>query len=155
MRLSGLVICATGALIAASAPLVETRQTVPIQQPTRDVVKRAEPTGTARIKGRVVSADRGTPVRRAMVMLSVVMPRPGTRDELVGQLANAGRAGQPVTIGPQTMTISPRRATTDGDGRFEFAGLPAGTYRISASPAQYSSQYLGMSYGATRPMGMY
>jgi hypothetical protein len=49
----------------------------------------------------------------------------------------------------------PRRATTDGDGQFEFTGLPAGSYRVTASPAQYSSQYLSMSFGAKSASGPY
>lgn len=149
MRLSGLVICGTVALITARAPIAETRQTFQIQPPPRDVVKRAEPTGTGRIRGRVVSADRGMPVRRASVTLTTVVPPPSMRGappELAPAGPPAGRSSQPMT---------PRRATTDSDGQFEFAGLPAGTYRVIATPAQYSSQYLPMSYGATKPMGMY
>jgi protocatechuate 3,4-dioxygenase beta subunit len=149
MRLSSLVFTATVALIAAHVPIVESRQGIQIQQPPRDVVKRAEPTGTARIKGRVVSADRGTPVRRASVSLMTVAPPPSMRGGPPEQgpgAPPAGRSSQP---------MMPRRATTDSEGQFEFAGLPAGTYRITASPAQYSSQYLSMSYGANRPMGMY
>jgi protocatechuate 3,4-dioxygenase beta subunit len=60
----------------------------------------------------------------------------------------AGRSSLPTPV-------QPKRATTDGDGQFEFTGLPAGTYRISASPPQYSSQYLSISYGATRSSGFY
>jgi protocatechuate 3,4-dioxygenase beta subunit len=149
MRLSGLAISVTVALIAAQVPIVESGQAIQIQQPPRDVVKRAEPTGTARIRGRVVSADRGTPVRRASVSLMTVAPPPAMRGnppELAPGGPPTGRSNQPVT---------PRRATTDSDGQFEFAGVPAGTYRVIASPAQYSSQYLSMSYGANRPMGMY
>ena len=130
MRLSGLVFTATVALIAAQVPIVESRQGIQIQQPPRDVVKRAEPTGTARIKGRVVSADRGTPVRRASVSLMTVAPPPSMRGGPPEQGPGApptGRSSQPVM---------PRRATTDSEGQFEFAGLPAGTYRITASPAQ-------------------
>src|SRR4026207_684678 len=64
------------------------------------------------------------------------------------------RSGQPMV---------PRRATTDSEGQVEFTGLPPGTsrplparpYRLFASPAQYSSQYLSMAYGANRPTGMY
>jgi carboxypeptidase family protein len=149
MRLSGLVICATVALVASQVPILQSRQTIQIQEPPRDAVKRAEPTGTARIRGRVVSADRGAPVRRANVTLTTVMAPPSMRGnpaELAPGGPPAGRSSQPMT---------PRRATTDSDGQFEFAGLAAGTYRIIASPSQYASQYLSMSYGATKPMGMY
>ena len=148
MRLSGLVISVTVALVSSQVPIVESRQTIQVQQPPRDVVKRAEPTGTARIRGRVVSADRGMPVRRASINLMTVSPSPSMRSAPaeLGPGAPPGRSGQPVM---------PRRATTDSEGQFEFAGLPAGTYRITASPAQYSSQYLSMSYGASKPMGMY
>ena len=152
MRLPALVVIVTVGIGASQAPIIQTQ---PANQPPRDPVKRAEPTGTARIKGRVVAADRGTPMRRATVSLSVVMPPPAMRGQAVDVLSAAGRSGQPVTVPPQAMTMTPRRATTDVDGQFEFANLPAGTYRVTASPAQYASQYLSMSYGATRPMGPY
>ncbi len=149
MRLSGLAISVTVALVASQVPIVQSWQTIQIQPPPRDVVKRADPTGTGRIRGRVVSADRGTPVRRANVTLTTVVPPPSMR----GNPPELAPGGPPMGRSSQPMT--PRRATTDSDGQFEFAGLPAGTYRIIASPAQYSSQYLSMSYGATKPMGMY
>jgi len=153
MRLSGLAVIATVVVIAVQVPIVETRPAIQAPQPARDAVKRAEPTGTARIRGRVVSGDRGTPVRRVSVTLMTVMPPP-MRGEAVdfgtGQRGAAvGRAGQP------NAPMMPRRATTDADGEFEFAGLPAGTYRVSASPGQYSSQYISMTFGATRPSSMY
>jgi hypothetical protein len=47
----------------------------------------------------------------------------------------------------------PRQATTDAQGAFEFTGVAAGSYRIQAYPNQFSPQYLGMAYGATRPNG--
>ena len=137
MRLPTLLVIATVGVTAGQVPVSQT-------QPRRDAVRRAEPTGTARIKGRVVSADRGAPMRRANVSLALVIP-PGAMRGAAPD-GNTGRAGQP---GPMT----PRRATTDSDGQFEFAGLPAGSYRVTASPAQYSSQYLSMSYGARGPSG--
>jgi hypothetical protein len=51
--------------------------------------------------------------------------------------------------------IRPRQATTDSQGNFEFTGLPAGSYRITASGNQYAPQYLGMAYGGKRPNGPY
>src|SRR6185436_4252679 len=142
MRLPALVVVATVGIGAGQVPVIQTQ---PANQPPRDVVKRAEPTGTARIKGRVVAADRGTPIRRATVSLIVFMPPAATRGQAPDP--SVGRGSQP------TAPMAPRRATTDSDGQFEFTGLPAGTYRLSASPPQYSSQYITMSYGATRPSG--
>src|SRR5262245_39154154 len=114
MRLSGLAISVTVALVVSQVPIVESRQAVQIQPPPRDVVKRAEPTGTGRIRGRVVSADRGMPVRRASVTLTTVVPPSSMRGappELGPGAPPMGRSGQPV---------QPRRATTDSDGQFEF-----------------------------------
>jgi protocatechuate 3,4-dioxygenase beta subunit len=34
---------------------------------------------------------------------------------------------------------------------FEFTGLPAGSYRVSANPGQWYAQYLNSAYGARRP----
>lgn len=98
MRLPALVVIATVGIGAGQAPIIQTQ---PADQPPRDAVKRAEPTGTARIKGRVVAADRGTPMRRATVSLSVVMPPPAMRGQAVDVLSAAGRSGQPVAVAPQ------------------------------------------------------
>ena len=58
---------------------------------------------TARIRGRILAADTGQPLGRSQVTLG-------------------GPSLQP-----------PRRTLTDADGRYEFAGLPAGAYSVSAS----------------------
>jgi hypothetical protein len=51
--------------------------------------------------------------------------------------------------GPLGM-IRPRTTVTDSQGMFEFKELPAGTYRLSAGPGQYSAQYISATYGAKR-----
>jgi protocatechuate 3,4-dioxygenase beta subunit len=49
--------------------------------------------------------------------------------------------------------IRAKSVTTDAQGAFEFKQLPAGTYRISASPGQYSAGYLSMAFGAKSSNG--
>jgi protocatechuate 3,4-dioxygenase beta subunit len=73
-------------------------------------------TGTGVIKGRLVTADSGGPVRRAQVRISGA-------------------------------EILPKSTTTDNEGRYEFTGLPAGRYSISAT----KSGYMTVNYGQTRP----
>ena len=73
--------------------------------PARDTPQ--EKTGTAIVKGKVVAAESGSPLRRAQVRLSSPEIRGG------------------------------RVATTDGDGRYEFRDLPAGRYTLNASKAGY------------------
>lgn len=75
------------------------------RQPPRD---RAEPaTGTARIRGRVVAAEDGRPIRRAMVRVSA----PALREQ--------------------------RGTFTDPDGRYELADLPAGRFTVTAFKAGF------------------
>src|SRR5688572_10965731 len=61
------------------------------------------PTGTAKISGRVVAADTGSPIRRAQININ-------SRD------ANFNR-----------------NVATDSEGRYEFTGLSDGRYRLFRS----------------------
>jgi hypothetical protein len=128
------------------------------QQPPRDAVGRAEPTGpvgTGVIRGRVVASDTGSPIRRANVSL---LPMPtaggrgaaGTPAAAVLQSPGAGPSAQ-VSVAASFSQLRPQQATTDSQGNFEFKGVAAGTYRISVSPNQAAPQYLGVAYGAKRP----
>lgn len=71
-------------------------------------------TGTASIKGRVVAADTGRPLRRAQVRVAA--------PELGGMGKSAG---------------------TDPDGYFEFTELPAGRYSINVTRGGYLPMQLG------------
>ena len=76
-----------------------------------------EKKGTATIKGRVTSGDSGRPLRRVQVRL--------TAPELT----------------------EPRTTSTNLQGAYEFAELPAGRYTLSVS----RSGYLSLQYGQRRP----
>ena len=84
---------------------VVTSGVFPGQPPARD----AQPakTGTSQIRGRILAADNGQPLRRASVRLTSPEIREG------------------------------RGTTTDADGRYEFRDLPAGRYSVSASKSGY------------------
>jgi len=86
--------------------------------PPRDT-RPATQSGTAIIRGRVVAADTGRPLRRARITLS--------GPEL-------GREG--------------RSTSTNLDGRYEMADLPAGRYTIRVT----RSGYLPLQYGQRRPL---
>ncbi len=84
--------------------------------PARDGAAEA-PTGTARIRGRVLSADNGTPLRRAQIRISAADVRVN------------------------------RTASTDADGMYEFAELPAGRYNIFVT----RSGFVSLQFGQRRP----
>jgi protocatechuate 3,4-dioxygenase beta subunit len=149
------------------------RPAVPSQvgQPPRDPGRRPppEPVGTGVIRGMVVS-ETGTPIRKANVNLMPMPtpPPPGTPpvSGVVGGVVGGGRGGVTTTqtvmvngvptqinVSSQMSMARPRTMTTDAQGAFAFTGLPAGSYRVMASPGQYTAQYLSMTFGAKKPNG--
>ncbi len=73
------------------------------------------PAGNAKITGRVVAADTGSPIRRAQIR---------------------------VTSGEARFN---RVVTTDGDGRYELLNLPAGRYRLFVNRAGYVALEYGQA----------
>jgi carboxypeptidase family protein len=121
-----MAIAVAGAVSAAAQP-PPPPPPVPVtidrtpQLPPRDAVVRSV-VGTARIAGRVVAADTGAPLRRAMVRL------------MGGGIREA-------------QTIS-----TDPEGNFAFSNLPAGTYSLMAQKTsfltmQYGQKRIGVGPG--------
>ena len=84
----------------------------PPQRPPRD--RPAAQTGTAVIRGRVVAADTGKPLRRACITAAA--------PELGGE---------------------PRTASTGMDGRYEIADLPAGRYTLRVNRSGYMQLMYG------------
>ena len=84
-----------------------------MQMPPRDGAPTEVLTGTARIRGQVVAADTGAPLRRAQVRIS----------------------------SPE-LRIN-RSATTDAEGRYEFPELPAGRYNVFVSRSGFVSLSFG------------
>ena len=84
----------------------------------------APPQGTAKITGRVVAADTGSPVRRAQIRLTA----------------------------PDVRTN--RTATTDNQGHYEITGLPAARYRLQISKAGYVTLEYGQArpFEAGKPL---
>jgi hypothetical protein len=82
--------------------------------------------GTARISGRVVAADSGSPLRRAQVRVTSTEAR-----------AN-------------------RSVTTDNEGRYEVTGLPAARYRLQVNKAGYVTLEYGQSrpFEAGKPLDL-
>ena len=85
--------------------------------PPRDVAGPARGTGT--IRGRVVAADTGQPLRRARVTLANLL--------------------SPFTPAERTVP----RTLTDDDGRFALINIAAGSYTVAASKSGYTSARFG------------
>ena len=98
-------------VVVAAGDVVSTQIARPTL-PARDAVG-APATGTARIRGRVTSAENRSPLRRAQV--SITSPEVSVR----------------------------RMTTTDAEGRYEFAELPAGRFVITATKGGYVTLQAG------------
>jgi hypothetical protein len=84
------------------------------QRPARATAARADaPRGTAILRGQIVAADSGAPIRRAQVRVT----SPDAREA--------------------------RIATTDAQGRFEIRELPAGRYTMTASKGGFVTLQYG------------
>ncbi len=83
-------------------------------QPPRDA-SQATPTGNAKITGRVVASDTGSPIRRAQIRVT----------------SSEARFNRVVT--------------SDGDGRYELLNLPAGRYRLFVNRAGYVALEYGQA----------
>src|SRR2546421_11376791 len=84
------------------------------------------PEATAIIRGHIIAGDTGQPLRKVQVRLTPMGPPPVPS-------ARAGRES--------------RTAATDGDGNYEFGGLPAGPYFLYAS----KPGYIGLEWGQPPP----
>ncbi len=107
--LVALTICSIS--VAGQIPTRQGSPT-PAPFPPRDTPNR-EPTGTARIRGRVFAADTASPLRGALVQLSSTDPQ-------VRQATN-----------------------TDAEGRYELAALPAARYTLTVTKSGYVSLQFG------------
>ena len=111
--MSRAVVCLVAVVLLARPVFAQQRPTQLApdpSRPTRDTTARA--TGTAVIKGRVVEAANGQPVRRARVHAGSTALRDG------------------------------RTAYTDAVGRYELKALPSGHYTVTAfKPAYVTAAY--------------
>src|SRR5215831_4942751 len=83
------------------------------------------PKATATIRGHVSASDTSQPLRKAQVRLVQIDVTPGATQQ----------------------ARENRLATTDADGKYEFADLPSGRYNLSAS----KGSYLSISWGQQQP----
>lgn len=95
----------------------------PPQGPPRDNNQPAK-AGTATLRGHVVAADTGQPLRKAQVRV------------VAGDIRES------------------RMTTTDADGRYEFKELPAGRYNVMASKGSYVNLQYGQQrpFEAGKPL---
>src|SRR3954468_16821333 len=94
-------------------------------QPARDTPAAAA--GTAVVRGRVLDAATGRGLSRVQVRANTPSPNPNSPPP----------------------TPYPWVAMTDGDGRYEITGIPAGSYAIAAT----KTNYVRAAYGAERIEG--
>jgi len=114
--------------IVALAAVISTAQITPPQTSPRTPAQTSSAAAQpVTIRGHVVGADSGLPLRKAQVRASLVEPQ----------------AGVERTAGSES-----RAAMTDGDGAYELSGLTPGRYNISV----YKAAYVSATWGQTQPL---
>src|SRR5256885_119556 len=104
---SALIVVSGAAARTPPGQVISIPMGPPGQPPAPSGADGTAPRATATVRGHVVAGDTGQPLRKAQVRISSMDGGPGSSREN-------------------------RLATTDADGRYEFANLAAGAYLISA-----------------------
>jgi hypothetical protein len=113
--LAAMVLSVAAAVGAQPTPQPTPRAIAPGLQPRDPAQQQPPATGTSRIRGRVVAADTGQAIRRAVVRISA----PELRET--------------------------RTTSTDPEGRYEFRDLPGGRYNVSASKGAFVTLSYGQT----------
>jgi uncharacterized protein (DUF2141 family) len=119
---------------------VEARQGVPVPPPgsAQQAPATPAPPPTGIIAGKVIDGGTGAPIGEVTLTLN---------GAALVALAGGGRATPVPQPGPAAQ--SARRVITDGQGRFLFRDLPAGSFQLTAS----AGGYLASGAGIIRPNG--
>jgi hypothetical protein len=125
------LICLVAVLSLARAHVASAQAPPPAvppaaSQPARDT-RSGTTTGTAIVRGRVIDAVTGRAIPRVQVRANTPNPTPDT----------------------PPLSPYPWVAFTDGEGRYEIKNIPAGTYAIAATKANY----VRAAFGAERVEG--
>jgi len=96
-----------------------------VQAPARDPRARSL-VGTATVRGQVIDRPTGAPVAGARVSLSA----------------------RPTSNTPPNSDMFSAESTTADDGRFEFIGVPAGQYFLSAGSGELRAGHLHKVFGS-------
>src|SRR4051794_6316002 len=113
--LGGLVVVFAALSGVAVAQPPTPRAVAPGLQPRDPGPGQAPATGTSRIRGRVLAADTGQAIRRAVVRINA----------------------------PELREM--RTTSTDPEGRYEFRDLPAGRFSVSASKGAFVTLNYGQT----------
>ena len=119
--LLGLLLMSSASFAQAPPPPAVSVPGLPSQLPPRDTAPKI---GTARIRGRVVAADTGQPLRKAQVRATSAELREN------------------------------RLATTDANGVYELTELPAGRYQLTATKGSFVQLQYGQTrpFEAGKPL---
>lgn len=119
-----LAVALATLLTTSAAPEQSLQPSPPAQPATQKTTDASDPNkpGTAVMRGRVLGADTGEPLRKAQLRLMSIDASGGSLREN-------------------------RQATADADGRYEFKDLRAGRYSLTAS----KGGYVLLSFGQTQP----
>jgi hypothetical protein len=117
------------------ALLQVTSQPAPPHAPPRDDQPASKGTGV--IRGRVVAADTGLPIRGCHISLV--------------RAFNPEDDAEPTVSG--STDYVPRFVRTNEDGRFQFSGVTQGKYRLSASPHPTNARYVPPFNRLSNPFG--